>query len=444
MSISVLKSAFNREKPHSSISDLIDILTAPSQAEESLDNIPELIHSINLQVTGPAEVCRALRKKLKHGNSHQQYRALVILKVLIENTDPAYRKKYTDDHLIDALRTLTNPNTENKVRKKLTAIVASWNTEFKDDPSMSFVADLYRLCRAANRRSHTTNNSTDVNRMLQDAGLYSDVAEQKRREKEEKEVAKRKAKQEKAETKRRAGEEARRNKIRSRRPFNFEAERPQIINAIANASQASNNLDNAMKLVNLDKERIETNEQVQRCLEKAKAARKTVVRYTQHVENEDILGTLIATNEQVMAMIQKYDDVRAAGRSADPTTGIQSGMAAVTLSDEHSKLQGEPGQAEENDGFGNTERYVHPDLQDLSFGPLGHEQGTLPPPMRPSARRASSDEDAWDQGWGHLSDFSDYESGEEQPRSPGPSSSTTHQRGKLVDVEDPFADPFAD
>jgi hypothetical protein len=58
--------------------------------------IPELADSINLQASGydfarvregrgatdrylrPTEASRALRKKLKHGNSHQQYRSMVV------------------------------------------------------------------------------------------------------------------------------------------------------------------------------------------------------------------------------------------------------------------------------------------------------------------------------------------------------------------------------
>ena len=65
-----------------------------------MDNrIPELADSINLQASGydfspvgeeetaadestrPAEASRALRKKLKHGNSHQQYRSMVVREI---------------------------------------------------------------------------------------------------------------------------------------------------------------------------------------------------------------------------------------------------------------------------------------------------------------------------------------------------------------------------
>ncbi|KAG1854091.1 hypothetical protein C8R48DRAFT_323874 [Suillus tomentosus] len=50
---------------------------------------------------------------------------------------------------------------------------------------------------------------------------------------------------------------------------------------IANASQASSNLVNAIKLVNSEKESVVSNEHVQECLGKACTIRKPIVRYIQ-------------------------------------------------------------------------------------------------------------------------------------------------------------------
>ncbi|KAJ8083740.1 hypothetical protein PM082_002506 [Marasmius tenuissimus] len=47
--LSFARQVFNPEKPHSSITDWVDILTASSIAEEAYDGIPELVDSINLQ-----------------------------------------------------------------------------------------------------------------------------------------------------------------------------------------------------------------------------------------------------------------------------------------------------------------------------------------------------------------------------------------------------------
>lgn len=95
----------------------------------------------------------------------------------------------------------------------------------------------------------------------------------------------------------------------------------------------------------------------------------------------------------------------------------------------------------------NASGYIHPDLQDLSFGGLGSEQGSLPPPIQPVHQHEVSTEAVWDQHRGSLSDFSDYESEEEhQPARAhltGPSSGG-QSGARTANVEDPFADPFAD
>ena len=82
-----------------------------------------------------------------------------------------------------------------------------------------------------------------------------------------------------------------------------------MLTAIANASQAANNLVNAITLVNAETDSLQANERVQECLGKAKLCRKHIVRYTQLVENEELIGTLIDTNERIIAALEMYDKV---------------------------------------------------------------------------------------------------------------------------------------
>ncbi|KAF9229057.1 hypothetical protein BS17DRAFT_722352 [Gyrodon lividus] len=449
-------SALNREKPHSSVTDWVEILTSPTYSGETYDGLPELVTSIELQSTGASEASRAIRKKIKHGDNHQKYRALVILNALIENGAHKFQTTCMDDSLVDAIKQLAfDPLADTKVKKKLLSILASWNVQFRNDPSMSTVAGLYKQCRPLDRRPHGHSNSADLD-ALYNAGLSSiNEKEAKQRAKQEKEAAKERA--------RKAEEEARKKRSRPRRaPFNFEAEKPQILNSIANGSQASSNLTNAITLVNGEKEDITTNARVQECLQNAKAAQKYIVRYIQLVENEEIIGTLIVMNEQIISALQMYDNLSASDHPVDPTAEIRAGMDAVTITPgELSKLPDQQRTAVERTGHqrspssendsdnrdevGSLTGYVHPDLQDLSFGALDSEQGPLPPPIKPSTQHASLGEAVWDQNRGSLSDFSDYESDEEYQRSvahqSGPGSGT-QSRGKLT--EDPFADPFAD
>lgn len=452
-------SALNREKPHSSITDWVDILTSPSYSDEAYDGIPELVDSIALQPTGTPEASRAIRKKLKHGDAHHQYRALVILKALVDNGPQKFQTTFADGQLIDAIKQLaTDPTTDQKVKKKLMAVLASWHSQFKDDPSMSVVSGLSRQCRPADRHSQGYSNGVDP----LNHGPSSDY-ERRMKEKDDKELAKQRAKREKQEAKqraRKAEEDARKKKGQSRRvPFNFEAEKPQILTTIANASQASSNLVNAITLVNGEKESIVSNERVQECLGKARAIRKPIVRYIQLVENEEIIGALIETNERIITALQMYVNLSVPGQTtpSDPTTNVQAAMVATHLStnstgelsiQQRAAVEQYKQQLHDYEKQENSRNHIYEDLQDLSFGSLGNEEGKLPPPMRPTAHRTISPDSEWDQGRGSLSDFSDYESEEEeQPRNAAHQSATSsslRQSERIVDDEDPFADPFAD
>lgn len=99
-------------------------------------------------------------------------------------------------------------------------------------------------------------------------------------------------------------------------------------------------------------------------------------------------------------------------------------------------------------------------MQDLSFGGLGSDAARLPPPLQPSS--PDSPEDDYGRR-GSLSDFSSYESSDEETHNRRLGRGVSPDKGKgrsplgryngeavdsvryhqplLVDVSDPFADP---
>lgn len=212
------------------------------------------------------------------------------------------------------------------------------------------------------------------------------------------------------------------------------------------------------------------------------------------MENEELIGTLIETNERIIAAMEMYDKLSTQHPTsdADVSNAVTAGLSAARMNiseSEVNKLQEKQRAAVERARRGNEsvrgkekagngeERnggYVHPDLQDLNFGALGASSNNLPPPLRPSALSddgdAADDNEAWKRG--SLSDFSDYESSDEETHNSRATSGSTSRRdyvsvsdsedeavlpvhgGKsvvntkaalaLVEVEDPFADPFAD
>ncbi|KAF8913074.1 hypothetical protein CPB84DRAFT_1820537 [Gymnopilus junonius] len=387
--LSFARQAFGREKPHSSITDWVDILTASGVAEEAYDGIPELVDSINLQASGPAEASRALRKKIKHGNPHQQYRALVILKALVENCGQKFQSEirnctFADGHMTDALKLLANdPSADKRVKRKLTLVLGSWRDQYK----------VIHPCRPL-------------------------------------------------------------------------LDKPKVLASIVEASQASSNLVNAITLVNRATDSLSTNERVQECLAKAKQARKPVVRYIQLVENEEVIGTLIETNDRINAALEMFEELSVAGiDDEDRTKAVTESMAAATITHPESGIQ--RNSMSENAVKGKNRdikqpAHVYPDLEDLNFGPLGHTSANLPPPLRPSTM--SDDEQETPNRRGSLSDFSDYESSDEETHKGRVGSSSKKNYVTVSDNEyestipftsgstkakqpvedDPFADPFAD
>lgn len=318
---------------------------------------------------------------------------------------------------------------------------------------MKTVAGLFKECRAVERSlAETTQN-------LSAMGIYdTSEADKKKAEREEARKAKKEVERKRKE----------REAERKRPPFVFAKEKPQILNAIATASQASNNLVNAIMLVNEDKDDLRTNTRVQECLATARDTRKSILRYIQLVENEEIIGTLIEANERIVSALIMYNRRSAPDYKHEDDSGL-----AHTPPDEIGEPPANRGPYEtsQTEEDKSQKPLIHPDLEelgDLSFGPLGDERRNLPPPLRPSAARANSsgaESDQW-KSRGSLSDLSDYESSDEETHnaSPGPSKKksgrrsyvhvsddpdegtqdeTRHVRvqGKHDNVDDPFSDP---
>ena len=197
-----------------------------------------------------------------------------------------------DGRLTEQLKAMaSSAHTDQRVRKRLLSVLASWHRQFKDDPSMKLVSNLYPSVKASATSQRRL--SSDLHQFGATGGPSLGAEEreaQERKERERKQKGReekeaRKAKErEEAERKARekaAAKDPQRRSNKQRKPFNFEIEKPNILSSIATASQASNNLINALKLVNREKESIEENTRVQETLTSAKAARKAVVRYIQ-------------------------------------------------------------------------------------------------------------------------------------------------------------------
>jgi flagellar biosynthesis GTPase FlhF len=130
---------------------------------------------------------------------------------------------FVDGYLTDVLRNMSNdPTIEQKVKKKLMRVLAAWHVQYKDDPSMKTVANLYK---------HSKSDANAVRRPEPQSPKEDEVEAAKRKSKEE---AQRKAGEEaerlkKEKKKKREG--AGKSKTK-RKPFNFEEVPYCLSNAI--------------------------------------------------------------------------------------------------------------------------------------------------------------------------------------------------------------------
>ncbi|WVW86142.1 hypothetical protein I302_108183 [Kwoniella bestiolae CBS 10118] len=552
-------------KPHSSITDWVEVLSSDRYDELSLDGIPELVESINIQgYQGTTEATRAIRKKLKYGNVHRQLRALVILRALTENAGKGFQLGWANSQLMERLREMANDSLlDPKVKKRLILVFHAWSLHYKDEPRMQEVARLYSkyggagpgvkkptpMAPSKQTSVSSTTSTSSANRGTFDDDLfshdwapskgsrgpdtYTDLAaakadadarkrerenrilieqreaEVERRERELKrkqdmaalEARRQKEAAEEAERRRKAKEDAKRKGPAQpkRPPFDFQKEKPQIMVAIANAIQCANNLVNSCRHIDRSVESVLESPKVQDNLDKAKAARRSIIRYIQLVTDEEFVGTLLEANEKIVEAIQLYDRLSKpsvldsdSDDEAKETEALAKRLAAQKLeanrTGEIDQLQSRQKkesarrelrrqQSQQAQPKPKARSGVHADLADLDFGSsIAAKDRGLPRPIRPD-----SDDESY--GQGSLSDFSDYDynssdeewrASHQKSRSRGPSrrqslaaepkqqqrqppardyealeddllgTSAPGGRKGLLDPNDPFGDPFAD
>ncbi|CAO3624337.1 unnamed protein product [Mucor hiemalis] len=293
-----------------------------------------------MQESGPREAVETVRKKLKHCGTQQKLRVLEILKLLMENSNQQFHRQFlANEKLKERFELiLTSPSENAAVKKELVSLLGAWSVKYKNEPGMRAIGELYELGRGrrARPRANTDTTTTRTAPLVQSPTVQSPTAtssrpiesptsprsppltrEEKRRSLPPPAMPSRPAPVEqpkpKAVTKPRSHSSAATTGSSSgtTRVFNFEKAKPKIIEEIAVANQNSNNLVNALKLINTSEERweidLQHDKRLQDFRDKCEESKKRIVRYTRLVENEEWIGTLLATNEDLLKALDMYD-----------------------------------------------------------------------------------------------------------------------------------------
>ena len=89
--------------------------------------------------------------------------------------------------------------------------------------------------------------------------------------------------------------------------FNLEKEKPRLLETIASSSVSSTNLMNALRLINREKKRVSEDPDTLKHFETCKLLRRQILRYIQHIDSEQWLGSLIHANEELVNALMAYE-----------------------------------------------------------------------------------------------------------------------------------------
>ncbi|KAI8974364.1 hypothetical protein BDB01DRAFT_807160 [Pilobolus umbonatus] len=239
--------------------------------------LEQLTESIQMQENGPREAIETLRKKLKHGGTEQKLKVLEILKVLMENSNQKFHRQFImNEKMKERFEYMISSPTENsKVKKELLSLLGSWSTKYNNEPGMRAITDLYE--RGRGKKVHSP------------IPVETEVESPPRP----------------------SLSSPRSSGSMNRRAFDFNKAKPKIIEEIAIATQNANNLVNALKLINTQDDRweiaLQRNKSIVELQNKCEESRKKIVRYTRLVEDEQWIGTLLVTNEELLKALDVYD-----------------------------------------------------------------------------------------------------------------------------------------
>ncbi|KEQ72301.1 hypothetical protein M436DRAFT_20898, partial [Aureobasidium namibiae CBS 147.97] len=313
-------------KPYSAVSVQIDRMTSEQYEEDDLSGIIDLVEVIRIQSSGPTEAARAIRKKLKYGNAHRQIRALNILDGLIQNAGNRFQKTFADEPLLERLRLMVRDDmVDLDVRNKCNVLYRQWAVAYKDTPGLHNIATLYKQLPQKPRPRHTQAQSKVLRETEDDA--HEDPSPtpppapsggHSRGHSRSSSAVNASASTSRPVSLtptphysiRDAVKASTRKKDKSgttTTKFNFEKEKPNMIQSIAQASIASNNLSNALLLVNRENERVSENPEVLNRFETCKILRRNVLRYIQLVESDEWIGSLLSANDELVKALTSYE-----------------------------------------------------------------------------------------------------------------------------------------
>ena len=253
----------------------------------------------------------------KYGSVGQQLRALTVLDGLIENAGPRFQRAFADEPLLERLRVCATDNlSDPEVKKKCQILFRQWAVAYESTQGMERIAALHKqlpkrkkpVTQAESKVVQDTEReaSEDPFGSTEDASMSGESSSMAVPSLTPRGSAAASITPTPKYQPKKLKFDKHGKKSRSR-TFNLEKEKPQLLETIASSSVASTNLMNALKLLNREKLRVSEHAETVNRFETCKALRRQILRYIQHVESEQWLGSLISANDSLVEALMAYE-----------------------------------------------------------------------------------------------------------------------------------------
>lgn len=324
-----------------SITVKVNQLCTPNRNEdidESMElYISDLVELIKVQPNhGAKEAARAIRKKIKYGEStEEQIRALNLLEMMMLNSGSKIGPVLArDDKLLDVLkgiitgqgRTGTGVAYNKKIQNTVVSMALGWRTELDGLDGYKYMAGLHQFIprKRKSARSRSTSNAADLEESFTSPIPSSPNTPSSKRGPPPRpntpkpkigDLNKKKKKKNKRKLNSRyADEEYRIPQI------DYKREAPKIREVIANCHTHTTALTNLLMTLATNESPLE-NKKCNQEFEQCRKIRRKVLRYLQFVGagsesnkrpdiiqmDEEFLGSLIMANEQLVEVFKKYE-----------------------------------------------------------------------------------------------------------------------------------------
>jgi hypothetical protein len=250
---------------------------------------------------------------------HRQLRALTILDALISNAGPRFQRTFADEPLLERLRLMPRDDmVDPDVRAKCNTLYREWAQNYKSTPGLTQIATLYkqlpqtrklqpsqsRVIREteaeAARESRISPPSSPIGHSPSNSLSQASSSRGQRASIGPGSTSSGSSFFGRSKDKDKKGNG-------KHKPFNLEREKGAMLEVIAEASIASTNLINAIKLINRESQRVSENAECRRRFDRCKSLRRRVLRYIQLVESEQYIGGLLSANDELVKALMAYE-----------------------------------------------------------------------------------------------------------------------------------------